>query len=336
MTQLRVRRGLAGAAGCLRGEVPAWWRRRRTRGPNYQWGRCGGGVGQGQAHHVLPQPVRGAWVVRPTSGWAWTVRSGAPVRPTRPAWPPGRYAPPSTGPPSTARPPPAASPARSTPAGTARASRSAPTAADAARTARIHSHAAQPPRSMNFAGIDLAGWVFPGGSYSRSQTQNRSRRFGSASRGGFPRAGFRLGGWSVVGRPGVFRRMVAGRRWRGGWRCPVARRPWLTWAGRPLQVKRRLVERRPGRQGIRRGARTASGGAGSLRSPATAGDFCPDDPADVRHHPDSRDRVALSDCDRPCGTSIPGMTGRSIRWTVVRLERAFRVVKASSKITSAE
>ncbi len=54
-------------------------------------------------------------------------------------------------------------------------------------------------------------------------------------------------------------------------------------------------------------------------------------PLMVRHHPDSGDRVALSDCDRASDISIPGMAGISIHWNVVRVERAFRIAKASSK-----
>ena|GEM_PF-5900530 len=141
-----------------------------------------------------------------------------------------------------------------------------------------------------------------------------------AARRGLPRRwALRLGGWSVERHHGVFGRTVTGSA--VGWRCPGR---WAPPVGRPAAAgERRLVELRSGRWVIRRGARPATGGIGSTRSLVTVVTFVRMIPLTVRHRPESRDPVALSDCDHAPAISIPGTAGRSIRGTVVRVERAF-------------
>ena len=46
--------------------------------------------------------------------------------------------------------------------------------------------------------------------------------------------------------------------------------------------------------------------------------------------------MALADCDRASDISIPRMAGRSIRGTVVRVERGFRIAKDLVHATSAK
>ena len=97
-----------------------------------------------------------------------------------------------------------------------------------------------------------------------------SCRFRMVSLGRWVAPRLRLSGWSVVGRPGVFRWTVAGSAVAGGWHCPGCRAPPVRGtapAAADENVPRGTGSPAAGSFGE---VPAGSGGVGCTRSPATA------------------------------------------------------------------